>query len=78
MIWWLKLTCPLVIELQHGKLTCRKGSLPSSTLREIRDLLVDEGISKGHLWMQGNGRFGFSSNIPKHQHQRIRNLLAST
>jgi len=77
MIWWLKLTCPVVILVKAGKVTCLKGRLASRTLREIQALLADEGIQSGQISMQGNGRFGFSSSIPKTHHQRLRNILAS-
>ncbi len=77
MLWFLKLTSPLVLVIRQGKLSAAKGRIPAITLRELQELLGEADVNSGTLHADGSGRFHFSSTIPEDLHQRLRNLLVS-
>jgi len=78
MLWFLKLTSPLVLVIREGKVSLAKGRLPGTATREIQGVLAEAAVASGTIHAVGNGRFQFSRQIPGELHQQLRNVLAST
>ena len=77
MLWFLKLTSPLVLSVREGKVSLAKGRLPSSATKEVQGILADAAVASGTIHADGSGRFHFSRHIPEELHQRLRNVLVS-
>ena len=77
MLWLSKLLNPTVISIIERRATIAKGRIRAGILREISALCADQNIQKGTITIDGTGRLGFTSSIPKAAHQRIRNIVAS-
>lgn len=78
MLWFLKLTSPLVLVIREGKVSLAKGRLPGAAIREIQDILAEAAVASGTIHADGTRRFHFSRQIPAELHQSLRNVLAST
>lgn len=77
MLWFLKLTSPLVLVIRKGRLEIAKGRMPATNRLEAQDLLSDFKILTGTIHADGKGRYHFSTDIPAELHQRLRNILVS-
>jgi len=67
----------LVIKYSGGQIECITGSLPSSTLREVKEVLSEFGVTACTLKQAKNGKYKFSSEIPESMYQKLRNILAN-
>ena len=65
------------IGIADGSARCLKGKLTGAVLSDIGLLAKENGVSKGEIWIGGDGRVQFSSGIPEKMHQRLRNVLSS-
>ena len=77
MLWFLKLTSPLVLVIREDGVSAAKGRIPSVTLRQLHEVLSDAGIRTGTIHSNGSGRYCFSRHVPEAIHQRLRNILVS-
>lgn len=77
MLWFLKLTSPLVLVIREDGVSAAKGRLPAATLRQLHGVLTEAGVRSGTIHANGSGRYGFSRHVPKAVHQRLRNILVS-
>jgi hypothetical protein len=77
MLWFLKLTSPLVLVIREDGVSAAKGRIPAATLRQLHDVLADTGVRSGTIHANGAGRYCFSRHIPEAIHQRLRNILVS-
>ena len=77
MLWFLKLTSPLVLVIRAGKVSLAKGRLPPSATRELQVILSEAAVTSGTIHSDGAGRFHFSRGIPVESHQQLRNVLVS-
>jgi hypothetical protein len=77
MLWFLKLTSPLVLVVREGKVSLAKGRLPGSATKEIQGILGDAKVASATIHADGAGRFHFSRGIPEEWHQQLRNVLVS-
>jgi hypothetical protein len=77
MLWFLKLTSPLVLVIREGKVSLAKGRLPGSATKEIQGIVSDAAVSSGTIHADGAGRFHFSRHVPEELHQQLRNVLVS-
>ena len=64
------------ISFETGRYVAVRGKVSGPILRDLAGCLEDAWISKGEIWLAGNGRVSFSRNIPTEIHQRLRNILA--
>ncbi|MCW1923023.1 DUF3634 family protein [Luteolibacter arcticus] len=78
MLWFLKLTSPLVLVIREGKVSLAKGRLPGTAAREIQGILAEADVASGTIHADGAKRFHFSRQIPGELHQQLRNVLVST
>ena len=46
-----------------------------SILSDLSGELTTAGVTRGEIWIQGDGRIRFSTEIPAELHQRLRNIL---
>lgn len=77
MLWFLKLTSPLVLVIREDGVSAAKGRIPSVTLRQLHEVLNEVGIRSGTIHADGSGRYCFSRHVPEAVHQRLRNILIS-
>jgi hypothetical protein len=77
MLWFLKLTAPLVLVIRGGKVSLAKGRLPGGATREVQGILAVAAVASGTIHADGSGRFHFSREIPDELHQQLRNVLVS-
>jgi hypothetical protein len=77
MLWFLKLTSPLVLVVREGKVSLAKGRLPGSATRELQAIVSEAAIPSGTIHTDAAGRFHFSRHIPEEWHQQLRNVLVS-
>lgn len=77
MLWFLKLTSPLVLVIREDGVSAAKGRIPAATLRQLHEVLDEAGIRSGTIHASGAGRYSFSRHVPEAVHQRLRNILVS-
>lgn len=78
MLWFLKLTSPLVLVIREDGVSAAKGRIPAATLGRLHDVLAEAGVRSGTIYSNGSGRYCFSRQIPEAVHQRLRNILISS
>ena len=74
---FIELTATSVIRFKNGKASCTKGTLPTKTLRDVEDILAEQGVEYATLGKSGPGKWSFSNRVPKEAHQRLRNVLTN-
>jgi len=70
-----RLSATSAIGIKNGKARSVKGRHEGSLLKDVEDVCGEMGITTGEIWIDGNGKVSFSSEIPKRAHQRFRNLI---
>ncbi len=55
-----------------------KGKHTNHHLSEIASLCEEHGVQKAEIWISGNRKITFSSEIPEKIHQRLRNIIINT
>lgn len=66
------------IVIKDGQARCVKGKMMQQTTRSISDVCDVFNITKGEIWVSGDGKIHFSSSIPNAAHQRLRNCVAQS
>lgn len=75
--WWLDppvSRCDTLVTFGQGKAVLQRGQFRPAVLAEVRTLLHEAGIAKGHIGIT-NRRVAFSRSIPKALHQKLRNVI---
>lgn len=63
------------ISVADGRCGLRKGKLERRMLSDLSDELARSKVTRGEIWINGDGRIRFSDEIPPELHQRLRNIL---
>lgn len=66
-----------VISIIEGKAISLKGKHTKRHLTEIASLCEENGIRKAEIWISGNHKITFSSEIPEKIHQRLKNIITN-
>ncbi len=64
--------------IKKGKAISLKGKRTNRYLSEIASLCEEHGAQKAEIWISGNGKITFSTEIPEKIHQRIRNIVINS
>lgn len=75
MNWFSRMLSVTAISFGNGRCEALKGNVKRSILSDLSGELTASGVTRGELWIQGNGRIRFSAEIPPELHQRLRNIL---
>jgi len=80
-VWYLEFLPPLgaslVIRIRRDSVRVVRGSVRSTVLADLTEILRRERISRGYLALNDSQRIVFSLNIPAHLHQQLRNVLTN-
>ncbi|MFK7910548.1 MAG: DUF3634 family protein [Akkermansiaceae bacterium] len=68
----------LAISLNESRALCVKGKVTHKTLSEINNIANTANITKGEIWLNGNGKVRFSGEIPQSLHQKLRNCMVQS
>jgi hypothetical protein len=61
--------------IKKWKTISLKGKHTNRHLSEIASLCEEHGAHKSEIWISGNSKIKFSSEIPDKIHQRLRNII---
>lgn len=75
MKWIFRLLSVTAIAFSNGRCEVLRGKMAGPILSDLADVLVASGVSRGEMWIRGDGRVRFSPEIPPELHQRLRNIL---
>ncbi|MES2982638.1 MAG: hypothetical protein V4727_10020 [Verrucomicrobiota bacterium] len=64
--------------IKKGKAISLKGKHTNRHLSEIASLCEENGVYEAEIWLSGNRKITFSSEIPEKIHQRLRNLIINS
>jgi Protein of unknown function (DUF3634) len=70
-----------VVAISNRQATTKKGKLTQKFLSECSTICIQDNIQNGYVYGLSTSqgiRLRFSSNIPKHYHQRFRNVWANS
>ena len=65
----------LTITVDEGRATCTKGKVNQRCLADVAAAFQHAGLTSGELYLAGDGRLDFSSDIPASCHQQLRNVV---
>lgn len=75
MKWFSRVLSVTAISFGSGRCEVLKGNVGRSILSDLSGELTTAGVTRGEMWIQGDGRIRFSNEIPAELHQRLRNIL---
>jgi hypothetical protein len=78
VLWWLFEAPPpgadTVITIRSGQVRVKRGHVRPAVLANARALLEEAQVKKGYVAI-ADRRLSFSRSLPKHLHQRLRNVI---
>lgn len=63
------------ISVAEGRCELLKGKLGRRVFSDLSEELIRSKVTRGEIWINGDGRIRFSDEIPPELHQRLRNIL---